>query len=181
MQEVRRVSPAAGANPGLKVEPIFVTVPDLEVWEEPNLTASSAELQRSYEQTKKGRELKEMVPVVVAVSETNPRTDLPPGHAPVSKDAPRLLVVGAAEWIGDEGIESPGGGTAVDLFASSVSWLQGRADLGADDSAAKQRSEFTLQDKVRPGQTGRLIWLPLGLIVLTVSAVGGGIWLVRRR
>jgi hypothetical protein len=180
-RNARQVDAAQAGTPGVKVDRLLVTT-DFPVWEEPNLTASGSDLLAKYAQTEfpEDQRPRSKVPVAVAVSESNPRSDLPPGHVPVDKGVPRLVVFGDNSWLANEAISRQGSGGA-DLFANCLSWLRGKAVLGRSDIEDKERNLFTLKDKTTSEDVSRLTWLPLALILISVVGLGGGIWVARRR
>ena len=64
------------------------------------------------------------------------------------------------------------------LFASCLSWLVERADIGTRIPTT-QHDIYRL--KAPPGSEWRLLLLPGFLMVLGVLALGVGVWVVRRR
>jgi hypothetical protein len=73
---------------------------------------------------------------------------------------------------------------APDYIDSCIGWLRGKADLGKDIVTDRPRPDFTLANQAGFKEGGRLslmVWLPLGLMLLGIVALGGGIWVVRRR
>lgn len=181
--EPRRVQAAQGGNRLYKVDEVFTTLSGRLVWEESNLTAPGLDLLNRYlKQAPEDRPKAEVdVPVAVAVSETKPQPGLPAGHVPVSAEAPRMVVFGDASWLSDDEVSGDRGTNSVDLFATCVSWLRGRSDLGPDVAPDKDRADFTLRDKLQPDDVRRLEWLPLGLLFVSIAGLGGGIWVIRRR
>src|SRR3954447_16847609 len=94
-----------------------------------------------------------------------------PAHArDVPEDMPRLVVLGTASWISDDSLEGRGGATRVALFNACVSWLRGKAPTTRTDVPDKTRQEYELN--IPPDNTTRLKWLPLGLMVMIVIALG---------
>ncbi len=188
-REPRRLKAAQGAMPTQKVEPILATASDEIAWEEKDLTASPLDLVKQY--SKPGLP-KESLPkfettlwTAVAVSETKPSMRAPhdTDHAAVTDQTPRMVVFGDASWLSSEvGLRDRGQGA--NMFDSCVGWLRGKGDLGNETYAQeKSRPEFSLADKglTKAGKLSRVIWLPLVLVLLAVLALGGGIWVVRRR
>lgn len=68
-----------------------------------------------------------------------------------------------------------------DLLGVSVDWLRERqTSLAAVNIEAKKYTEY----RIPPPNSlnfSRLLWLPLGLGLLTVMGMGAGVWVVRRR
>jgi hypothetical protein len=178
-RNARRVDASRADAQGVKVEKLLVTT-DFPVWEDSNLTASASDLLAKYLRTELPEDQKLRVPVAVAVSESNTRPDLPPGHVPVDKGVPRMIVFGDSSWLANEMIAREGSGGA-DLFANCIAWLRGKAVLGRSDIEDKERNLFTLKDKTTSEDVSRLTWLPLTLILISVLGLGGGIWVARRR
>src|SRR5262249_58948891 len=127
----------------VKVDKVVVTI-DVDVWEEPNLTASGSGLFASHErgESPEGQEPRRGVSVAVAVSETAPSAGLPAGHPPTEKPVPRLVVFGDGSWLANDWISRQASGA--DVFAGCLSWLRGKAILGKSDIEDKERNLWTL-------------------------------------
>ncbi|MBI1915768.1 MAG: Gldg family protein [Planctomycetes bacterium] len=181
-QNARKAEATKAGAGGHKVDDLLLTVSDIPVWEEPNLTESARDLFARYRRSgfPEGRKPTDTVPVAVAVSETAPQQGLPPGHVPVQSGVPRLVVFGDGSWLTNESITREGSSSA-DLFASCISWLRGKADLGPSLAEDKERKQFSLRNRVTSSEASRLAWLPLGLIFISIVGLGGGIWVARRR
>jgi hypothetical protein len=165
MQNARRVEGKSEGN--LKVDTLLETAADIPVWEESNLVAPAADLVAAYPPDKKALE---KVPVAVAVSEGNPTRS--------ETTVPRAVVFGNSFWVSDQALVR-GGSYSADLFASCISWLRGKSDLGVSGIDDKEENIFTLQNK--EVNVSRLTWLPLALVFISIVGLGGGIWLTRRR
>jgi hypothetical protein len=124
------------------------------------------------------------LPVGVIVSES--AGGLPPGdpHAGMfnREQTPRLVVYGNARFISDQPL--PGGLRVTQvgmelyysLFASSIAWLRERPNsIGIEP---KKRDEYKMNENTN---IGRLLWLPAGLMGITIVGLGLGVWVVRRR
>lgn len=180
---VEALPPANNPRAGMfQAEPLLVAYPQHLVWKESNLSdpvALIAEIrknrQRIEEVLKKVPE--DYVPVAVTVSESTMNI---PGHPATGKDEkPRLVVFGDSTWITDR--ELTAHKTNADLFISCLSWLRERADLGAAvDIEPKETKEFSLPSTDN-GTVWRLYLLPGSLICMGIVALGGGIWVTRRR
>lgn len=155
------------------------------VWKTTDLTTPPQRLFDEYVQNHRQELRKQLylgLSVAVTVSEGSQSAPFP-GHTPVaSKETPRLVVFGDATWLTNTALLRPEGKDARDLFASCVSWLRERPDVGMD-VPDKIRPVFTLAGKVEPGSgaASRLFWLPPMFILLSILALGGGVWVVRRR
>jgi hypothetical protein len=191
-QSPRKVEPLPPGKDtaGLKVEPVLITLPAVQVWEESNLAANGFGLLQLYTKQDAVQEFRKRltrgVSVAVAVSESRNQGGMPAGHVPVGEDVPRMVVLGDASWMSDQTVMNPrglGADNSVDLMISSIQWLRGKSDLGKRIAEDKERPMYSLAEK-KLGESGKLkalIWLPLGLIFLSIVALGGGVWVVRRR
>jgi hypothetical protein len=184
-ERARTVEAAPGnpANPaGPKAETVLATVPDYLVWAESNLDASPNSLVAEVrENLQKLREKVSRVPlpVGVAVSEGGTPPVPIPGHEGLAKEGqPRMVVIGNVAWVTNPFLGGRGGPDSVDLFASCLSWLREKPNLGTG-AAGKVRNQFNLS--VPPDGGWRLVLLPVVLLLLTVCLLGSGIWVVRRR
>ncbi len=189
LDNARRVSPiSSGPRQGAKVEvePLLYGFDNRlrsGVWEERNLLAEGAAVRASYFQRgnnvlneKRQRE----IPVAVTVSDSGSAGGLPPGHVKVQgKQTPRMVVFGDATWISDAALSRPGGRSNVDLFASCLAWLRDSPDIGVS-IPGRGRKSITLVGKYKDSRK-TLYFLPLVVMLLTVVAMGGGIWVARRR
>lgn len=65
-----------------------------------------------------------------------------------------------------------------EMLGTSVAWLAGRStDLGI----GPKRYTMYVMKTDDPGRYYRMVFLPLGLVTLTLLGIGTGVWLVRRR
>jgi hypothetical protein len=116
--------------------------------------------------------------VGVLVSETTGADPMNP-HAGGGKSTPRLIVIGSTSWISDQGFQIKGPNHG-DLFASCAALLCQREEFIG--GTPPKPDEYIMETG---GTTGggiqRLLLLPGCLIILVVLALGGGVWLVRRR
>jgi hypothetical protein len=117
------------------------------------------------------------LPLAMAVAEG--KTPAPfPGHEFQAKEGqPRLVVFGDASWISNGLLLRPTPNN-LNLFASCLSWLAERPDLGA---RVPPTEHDIYELKPAPGSSLRLLLLPGFLMVLGVMALGVGVWVVRRR
>jgi hypothetical protein len=65
-----------------------------------------------------------------------------------------------------------------DFFRSSVDWL---VDRPVSPLGIAPRATGNYQVEIDPPGRVRLIWLPLGLTMLTMMCMGAGVWIVRRK
>jgi hypothetical protein len=103
----------------------------------------------------------------------NPLQRPPPGKP----GAPRMLVIGDATCITDAEMEKNDMGG--NLIVTTLAWLRGKPELGADAPPPKERKSYRLtipEDTMR-----RVFWLPLLWLLLAVIATGIGVGILRRR
>jgi hypothetical protein len=155
------------------------------IWRETDLARDpstlAAEL-RKPENRNKLAETLSRADLSIAVTVKTSRGGMPriPGHEGLMKEQPRMVVFGDADWVTDQYINGQLGGLYYDLFTSCLAWLRERSDIGTSANAeVKQRKAYKLN--VPEANLGRLRYLPLGLSLLGVLALGCGVWVVRRR
>ncbi|AWM36324.1 ABC-type uncharacterized transport system [Gemmata obscuriglobus] len=111
------------------------------------------------------------------------------------RDEPRALVVFASEgptarvavfgcgWFASDDAErtasdrfgSRNATIWLDLMGSTLDWVRDRPTVSASE---KQYTVYQLQ----PGYSSmRLVWVPLGLALVSVAGLGAGVWVVRRK
>lgn len=182
LSNVRTVEPLPESG-GKAVDRILEAPPNYGVWAEKNVGAEPDVLAEALHEDRE-RALKTLsrtpLSVGVAVSDSGAAPGAPrdAAHAGLLKDTPKLVVFGSANWIGDEALAGARGALRVDLFNSSVSWLREQSAIGKTIEG-KKRKEYDLN--VPQQDAGRLTYLPLGLLVLSVIGLGTGVWVVRRR
>ncbi len=176
--------PRGGAN--YTVDKLLLVPAELFVWEENDLSkdpaALAAELRKEENIERANKTISQQnLSVAVAVSEGKSNIPDIPGHEMLNKDkeVPRLVVFGDAGWVSNESLGAPGNANNYDLFASCLSWLRERPEVGAGPEQAKERKEYSLN--VADAAVSRIKYLPLGLMFLVVVGVGLGVWVVRRR
>ena len=189
LDDVRTVQPSSEMpdRPNrYMVESIMMTLsPQLPMWAETNIRGDPVEIVKDLRRPERRQDLiarmsKTPLSVAVAVSESpaNPH-DFTRPEAP-SGPQPRLVVFGDATWVTNRVLmdERKGGRINYDLFASTLSWLRDRPDIGiqADD---KVRTVYVL--KAPPEVVGRLYVLPMLLTLIGIATLGACIWVVRQR
>jgi hypothetical protein len=180
-RNVRTVEPF-GERPGpVAVERLMLVPSQYGFWAESRLLQDPSALRTELlDDPQKAEKLFDgrALCMAVAVSETSgggaPR-DL--AHAGVTKETPRMVVFGAADWINDEALIARGA-SRMDLFNSCVSWVREKSSIGKV-IPPKQRKEYELN--IPPQETGRLYYLPPALMFLGIIGLGTGVWVVRRR
>lgn len=183
--ESRKVEPMESGGPrggAFRTETLLFALSSGGVWEERNLTDDPQTILASYVQRDVQllrNKLTAQLPVAVTVTSTS--MDRPtPTHAPIpGKASPRMVVFGDATWVSNDSLPPGRNPEHVDLFASCLAWLIERPDIGVDVPASARKT-FTLRDKYR-GSGFQLFVLPALMILLSVIALGGGIWIARRR
>ena len=148
-------------------------------WAETNLDltpdAAAAALRKDEDRQDKLFRLKPLC-LAVAVSETSGGAPRDMAHSSLLKETPRMVVFGSADWINDEALNSRGA-SRMDLFNSCISWMREKASIGTT-IPAKKRKEY--EWNIPQQDMRRLVWLPLGLMILGVVGLGAGVWVVRR-
>jgi hypothetical protein len=99
-------------------------------------------------------------------------------HAGMLKETPRMVVFGSSEWVTDATIGGRFGDVYADLFESCLNWMREKSAIGLK-IPPKERPSYTLN--VPEAGMMRLLFLPLGLILLGIIGLGCGVWVVRRR
>lgn len=189
LQDARAVQPAAD-NPAAagrwSVETLLVALGDQGVIGEANLQAVPIDVVRDL--LRNPRQLNarlgnmpQPVSLGIAVSEASSNMPRDMAHAGLNRGGePRLIVIGDARWISDPEIQTRTGSNHVDLFASGLSWLRGRSDIGSGpEDTDKERVVY--QPTIPPGGENRIRYLPGFLLVLVIMMIGMGVWVVRRR
>jgi hypothetical protein len=189
--DVRTVQPSGGGDRApvpMNFQPaeLLLAVPSRGqlIFAETNLNADPteiiedliAEFQKGNRQKLEAKRPSRRLPVALAVSEGG--GGMPPmmdPHAPRPPSTPRLLVFGNAQFVSDA-VLGRSAGANYDVLASSVAWLRERpSSIGL---APREHKEYQMEANVN---LARLVWLPLGLMSITILGLGLGIWVVRRR
>jgi hypothetical protein len=178
----RTVEPLADKpGGGFAAEQLMMVPKQYGFWAETNLNRDPV---RRAEAVRDNEELQDKLfggkPLCIAVAVSESAGGGAPrdmAHAGLIKETPRMVVFGAAEWIGDDALAG-GGATRLDLFNSLISWVREKSSIGKKIEP-KKRKEYELG--IAPQDAGRLVWLPLGLMLLGVIGVGTGVWVVRRK
>ena len=181
----RTVAPAA-TNPGpsapsaetlVIAHPRFLYLIDTDLNASPiGLVRELAQLSQKDPQQARNR-LTTQPSLAVTVAEGKSPAPFP-GHEFAAKEGqPRMVVFGDATWISNR-LEQQVAPYHFNLFASCLSWLAERADVG-ERVPPTQHDLYRL--KAPPGSGGRLLFLPGVLMTVGVLALGMGVWVVRRR
>ncbi len=186
-EDSRTVGPLNEGGGAKKVEPILVTYNDIGIWAEKNVLADPGKLRSDLRKRENQKELikklaRDPLPIAVAVSDSGTPPGMPrdAAHAAAGKDTPRMVVFGTSSWLSDGSLQGRQGPLYLDLFNSCVTWVQGKSEaFGVSDVEDKERKPYDLG--IPPDNFRRLAFLPLGLMVMAVLALGTGVWVVRRR
>jgi hypothetical protein len=94
----------------------------------------------------------------------------------------RAVVLGNSLFISDEyARQFKGNPLSFDMVGVTVDWLRDKqTSVAVANIEAKKYSEYTFPPPAGVDFT-RLVWLPLGLALLTVVGLGAGVWVIRRR
>lgn len=92
------------------------------------------------------------------------------------KDRPRLVVVGDTEFIGNQYLRASR--FNYDFAASALEWMGDRDSVQSIGARPKESQMFSIDASVDPY---RMILLPGWLMLLALTGIGIGIWVVRRR
>ncbi len=153
-EDVRPVSPVLAQPRGgasYKVDQLLLVPLQFGIWEETDLSKSPAALAAQLRAQIRKRENIEQIEkmlspdnlcVAVAVSETQGGMPQIPNHPPLNqKETPRMVVFGDAGWVSNEALGAPGNANNYDLFASCLSWLRERPEVGVGPEQVKERKE----------------------------------------
>jgi len=183
MTDVRMVD--AASQPDRKVKPVPLLGTIGRTWLEDNLNASPEEVRDrllleeqdgKHELADRKQLSDDPRPVGVMVTETGSS----PGRVH-GTETPRLVVVGSASWVTDQWVRARG---HTELFTACAAWLMQRPDIppqSKGNEPATYTPDVPKEPKERESIWMRAIGMPGLLAVLVVIALGGGVWLVRRR
>jgi hypothetical protein len=160
----REVSAAPQGSPEFKATPVLATATDL-VWSEPEFPENMNRMLADLQQHPERKQVTRTKTVGVLAAESG-------GTA-------RLAVYGSG-FIASDAWAQENRGTApveFDLVGVTIDWLRERPPI-PPGVTTKQYTAYTFPPKV---DTTRLLWLPLGLTVLSVAALGAGVWVIRRK
>jgi hypothetical protein len=104
-------------------------------------------------------------------------------------DRPRAMVLGDYSIIHDEiqlGQEDPRKDTYYNYFRTSLEWLAERKVIIGGIPPRESRTYTLEKDKVDKDRIltfgpPRVVWLPLGLVIVALAGMGAGLWVVRRK
>jgi hypothetical protein len=177
--DVRPVEAVGGeGNRNYQVDELLVVPEELYIWETDDLSNPRRKVMemRNNPQMLDRLLSKKPIPVAVTVSEFAAPN---PAHSGMGE--PRLAVFGDASWITNDMVQPRGlGRNNPSLLINTLDWLRGRASLGfGPEELGEGRTvqEYTLVTK----DYWRLVWLPPLLMMFGVLALGGSVWVARRR
>ncbi len=162
----RSVQPGKAPG-GFQVETLLQVEEDFNgpVWAETNLRVLENPALYVFDLRRGGKldskKSREPIPVAVGVLD--------------KEGKPRMAVFGDARFASNRFVRHPAG--YYDFLTSTIEWLAERP--GNIGIRPRETSLFELQPEQL--NRARLIWLPLGLVLLVFVALGLGIWVVRRR
>ncbi len=175
LPDCREVAPVNNPANRFRAEPLFLTNPQRYTWLEsdpptnPARTweelrqAASADLRRAKQFSRSPRSLS------VLVSEP------PEPGAKGANPTARVAVYGSGSFFADPDRRGRTSQTPAELFAATLDWLRDRPVVNI---ANKNYHQYTL--KAEP-DAARILYLPVGVTVLGVLAVGFGMWVFRQK
>lgn len=176
-QNARAITPLPAGRGPLQATPLFQTMSGIPTWEEdepiknpeatyeelflgrPGETEAQAQQRLSAIHTRKGLTVKGR-PIAVAVSE-----------GPTS----RALVFGVGDFFADETGRLLGQPIQAKVFATLVDWIRDRPSV----AEVTNKPYGVYSPNPKPDEV-RLVWLPGGLAILMILALGAGVWTLRR-
>jgi hypothetical protein len=169
--DCRGVSFAPSANPGWKLLPLAVTVPDRLNWFDQIRDDALRTFDQMMESTPAGevlRKAKKLGPggrvVGMGAIEANSRKA-------------KLAVLGCGQFFADD--MHPGFKMKTDLPGQTLTvlldWVRDRPAVGT-----LPRPYETYKPKTKL-DSARLYFFPLGLAILAIGGLGGAVWIIRRR
>jgi hypothetical protein len=184
MFDVRTVEPASDqAKPNLQVDPLMMVFIQQGIWSEKDLTKDPAALASDLRKPENLNEAKKLIsrePLSVAVTVSEGRPNLPrEGHEGLQ--TPRMVVFGDTTWLTNEVLESNDARINYSLFSSALSWLRERGSYGPQPQI-EGKTQRTYETKITSfGQFLNVVLLPGVVMLFGIMALGGAVWLVRRR
>ena len=174
LPDARPVVPAGQPGGPFRAEPLFLTYPPSRLtWVEADPLTNPAQ---RFEQFRQNRELaaaRQLTrsPRVLAVLVSEPPDPSARGAAPTA----RAAVYGSGAFFADPDPGRPPSPVPAELFATTLDWLRDRPVVNV---ANKTYGQYTM--KPEP-DAARLLYLPVGITVLGVLAVGFGMWVFRQK
>ncbi|MDB5311083.1 MAG: ABC-type uncharacterized transport system [Gemmataceae bacterium] len=157
---------------------LLISQPGRPTWLEDDRITDIELVFRDLVQNPTARERKKLTddarPLAAVVSESGGPHGGPAGTG-------RLLVLGNAFIFSDKFAERVRGGGApatFDLMAVGIDWLRDRPPLTTGETKTYVTYNFPEPATI---DTTRLLYLPLGLGLLTVAGLGIGVWVIRRK
>ena len=149
-----------------KAEPLLVGFPDMLIWAEDSLRFFRADPKRLIEERLEGKHPLTMVS----------KRALPVGVTVTQQDGtPRMVVIGSGEFLGNAAFRGEEGRVAYDLMVSSLAWMQKRGFVGP---RPVESVNYTMG---RNADLGAMTFGAGWTLIALLLAVGGCIWIVRRR
>jgi hypothetical protein len=169
----REVAPLPGGPGGFQGTPLMFTTPGRPTWlEDERVTNWEQTIDQLLENP--------------AVASSKGFTERPRPLAVVASEggSPRVAVYGNAFFITDEFARraTRGGQTApatFDLVGATIDWLRDRPPLAT--SAESKKYQLYTFPPAETVDTTRILFLPLGLALVSVLGLGVGVWVARRK
>jgi len=172
LSPARRVEPIDPVSPNTTVDCLLRANPNELPWEDVTLEG------RFPGASKIDRESPPCLAVAVSSSSAPSRAPDDAAHAGMRQKSPRMVVFGSVQWVTNRDLAGGKNDQNIDLFVNCLSWL---AESSAIGTSVEPRVRPVYNLNVPATEVGRLSWLPLGLLLLTVTGMGLGVWVVRRR
>jgi hypothetical protein len=174
MGDCRLAEPKPGAPGGLRVSPLFITYPPNRLtWLEPDPLTNPAQ---RFEQFLQNRQLavdRQLTrsPRSVAVLVSEPAASGDRTAPPTA----RAAVYGSGEFFADPPSGRRPSPIPAELFATTLDWLRDRPVVNV---ANKTYGQYTAKPEA---DAARLLYLPVGVTLLGILAVGFGMWVFRQK
>ncbi len=102
----------------------------------------------------------------------------PVGAVATEGDVGRVAVIGNGAMVSDAAADpSSGAPITFDLVGVTIDWLRDRPAVGAGIESKK----YVTYTFPAVSDETRVLWMPLGLAMLTVVGFGTGVWMIRRK
>ncbi len=167
----RRVTAGQAALPAVQAQPLLLSPGDRLTWLEPEVLPNPEQTfddiirsgnQEVFRRKNFGQAIR---PLGALASE---RVE--------DKSVGRVVVIGSGTFADEQVKNQSGVAAQVELFAAAVNWLRDRPAVA--NMPAKQYGYYTPPTKVNEV---RVFWFPVALVIGGVTALGLGVWVLRRK